>query len=375
MAEWDIGVAQSGAGMEASVARWDGANLTEVDDINVGILCMCCDWNSKGTLLAVGMAGGATPVRVFSWDGVNLALVDSLAIPGGPTVEGVTWSRDGKYLGLSLSNIAPFFRLAEWDGTNLSLVSSYVLEGPAWDCSFYPQPDLPEGKFIAVANRNAINVAIPFKVLKWDGTNLSLASSIALNERGYRSCHFSRDGKYIAISREGNFDVTKIGLQILSFDSLNLNLNALDLYNTPWPWPNEVRWDPNDEVVAGVRINAPFVFACAFDLETKSLTLAGTYATPGAANSCSWDHTGKFLVVGHGGGTNLRVLKWNGANLILADTMPVGFLTLVNGCSFYVPPLVLPKLGIPDNLLCEQKKNPADVIDPEPEFSAIHHYE
>jgi len=32
-------------------------------------------------------------------------------------------------------------------------------------------------------------------------------------------------------------------------------------------------------------------------------------------------------------------------------------------------------LGPPDNLLCEQTKNPINVSDPRPEFSAIHHYE
>ncbi|GAG89433.1 unnamed protein product, partial [marine sediment metagenome] len=32
-------------------------------------------------------------------------------------------------------------------------------------------------------------------------------------------------------------------------------------------------------------------------------------------------------------------------------------------------------VGPPYDLLCEQKKNPTDVTDPNPEFSAIHHYD
>lgn len=375
MALWDIGVAQS-AGIEVSVVRWDGANLAEIDDILIGVFARSCDWNSDGTLLAVG-ASGATPLYVFSWDGTNLVLAASLALPGNPAIEGVTWSRDGRYLGLSISNVAPFFRLAEWDGANLSLVGSYVLESFAYDCSFFPQPDLPEGKFIAVANTNPVAVAIPFRVLKWDGANLSLAGSIDLNDRNYRSCHFSRDGKYIAVSCGGAFDgIRKV--YVLGWDSSTLSLSALGFYATGASWPNRVRWGPNGDVI-GVVKNNPLAERAAvlkFGKETGSLVLGANYgALPGAGNSCSWDHTGEFLAVGHGGGTFLRVLRWDGSNLTLAATMPAAFLNIVMGCSFYVPPLVIPKLRPPEDLFCEQKKNPTDVTDPKPEFSAVYrHY-
>ena len=367
MAKWDIGAVQF-AGNEVSVVRWDGANLTEVDDIFVGSPCQACDWHPEGHLLAVGTTGNPI-LHVYSWDGTNLALLASVIIPGGNRAYGVTWSRDERYIGVSGTD-APFFTLVEWDGANLSVVASYILGDVASDCSFYPQPDLPEGKFIAVANRSGTPNTL-FKILKWDGSNLSLATSIDLSSSGYLSCHFSRDGEYIAVSSE-----TQPCIRILKFDRFTLSLSVVATYDVVYPgtpWPYRIRWGPNGDVVASVRENAPSVTVLKFD--GSNLTLGDTYDIPGIVWDCSWDHTGEFLVIGQEPATHLTIFKWNGANLTLADTMPGGVLNAVRGCSFYVPPLILPELGAPHNLLCEQKKNPTDVTDPNPEFSARHRYE
>lgn len=363
----DIGAAQD-AGLEVSVVRWDGVALTEIDDINVGQLCSCCDWSPTGDLLAVGK--NVTPIlHVYSWDGTNLALLASVFIPGGAIARGVSWSRDGRYIGVSGANF-PFFTLVEWDGTNLSVADSYALGSFAYDCSFYPQPDLPGGKFIAVANRSGTPNTL-FKVLKWDGSNLSLATSIDLSSSGYRSCHFSRDGEYLAVSSE-----TQPCIRIFKFDPFTSSLVAVDVYDVVYPdapWPYSIRWGPNGDVIASVRENAPSVTVLKFD--GSNLTLGDTHNMPGLVYDCSWDHTGEFLVIGHTGGTHLTIFRWDGTSLTVAAAAGGGVLSNVQGCSFYVPPLVLPELGVPHDLLCEQKKNPTDVTDPTPEFSAVHRYE
>lgn len=46
-----------------------------------------------------------------------------------------------------------------------------------------------------------------------------------------------------------------------------------------------------------------------------------------------------------------------------------------NGGYLLKSEMPIAKIQTPDNLLCEQKKNPIDVVDPKPEFSAIHRYE
>lgn len=58
------------------------------------------------------------------------------------------------------------------------------------------------------------------------------------------------------------------------------------------------------------------------------------------------------------------------------DTL-IAFIGTEQGHLFKSTELIepLPKLGEPTDLLCEQKKNPTDVTDPQPEFSAMHRYE
>ena len=143
------------------------------------------------------------------------------------------------------------------------------------------------------------------------------------------------------------------------------------------------------------------------------------YTLPGRGRACAFSPNGIYIAVGHWISPCFTLLKWNGISLSKVDDYNLGLdANAVYGCSFspdgkyiatmgdYTPyftllewdgndltkaneyelagrgadcsflsPLNPLKFRPPTDLRCEQKTNPTDVTDPQPEFSAVYHYD
>lgn len=351
---------------QASMVKWDGVNLTQLDTFALSQYAHVCAWHPDANLVAFGKTAGPS-IYVLGWDGANFSEVDTLNITDA-TAYGLAFSPNGQWLAIA-HNKSPYFNIAKWDGSNLSIVASYIFPNTCVDCSW-----TPDGQYIAVAYHRKTpppDVDIPFKVLKWDGTSLTLADSLHIyntyegEQYGvhlFRSCHFCADGKYIVVAySNGGYHCS-----VLSWNGSKLGL--VDTYTIEWPGYVNCRFNPQGNLISLCRNTSPYVTVLKFN--GNSLTLGDSYDTPDGAMQSTFDPTGKLLFVAHYGVPFLTLLEWNGSLLSEKATCNVGS----NGtcCAFYVAPIPIPP-GPPTDLLCEQKKNPTDVTDPQPEFSAIFH--
>jgi len=297
---------------QCSVVKWDGANLTQEDTLAISQYAYSCAWHPDGQLIAYGR--NAVPsLYLLNWDGTNLTLVDTLDVAGG-AVQAVAWSPDGQYI--ACAHIpAPYFSVVRWEGANLSLVATYALESFGWDCWFSP-----DGQFIVVAN-----VSGNLKVLRFDGTNLTLQDSINLSAAGCNSCHWSSDGQYIvAASRSSPYDIF-----VLEWNGSTMSI--VDQYPSPAGWRINCRWNIDHTMIGACANSSPMVTLLKFD--GINLTLADTYDTPGQAQQCSFNPIGTLLFVAHYTSPYLTLLEWDGISLSLEDTCNVG--SNATCCDYY----------------------------------------
>ncbi len=348
---------------QASMVKWDGVNLTQLDTFVLSSYGHVCAWHPNANIVAFGNNG----IHVLGWDGANFSEVDTLVL--GTTVYGLAFSPNGQWLAIASAN-SPYFRIAKWDGSSLSVVDTFTFPNSCVDCSW-----TPDSQFIAVAYHRKTpppDDPIPFKVLRWNGASLTLADSLHIyntyegEQYGvhlFRSCHFCADGKYIVVAySNGGYHCS-----VLSWNGSKLGL--VDTYTIEWPGYINCRFNPQGDLIGLCRPPvSPYFTLLKFD--GSNLTVGGSMDLGTGPMQSTFDPTGKLLFVAHYGVPFLTLLEWNGSSLSEKATCNVGS----NGtcCAFYVAPIPIPP-GPPTDLLCEQKKNPTDVTDPKPEFSAIFH--
>lgn len=296
--------------------RWEGGVYIGSKETFLNETCWDCAFSPNGKYIAVTHEDSPY-FTLLQWDGTNLTVAATFTLPEQGA--GVNWSPDGQYIGVACYKYKHLF-LLKWDEVNLTKVAEAALPcgtyGRVFDCAFSPN-----GQYIGVAFRSyAPDKAAGFFLLRWDEVNLTKVAEYAIQpgeETECFTCRFSPNGQYIAVGHARNSSFT-----LLKWDGVNLTVAA------KYPFVH-------DEWVLGVCFN-----------ETGTLIGIATDETP------------YFLL-----------LHWDGVSLTFINSYnPDG--KSVGSCSFPLPPSKT--VSIPDTLLCEQTKNPINVGDPKPEFSAIH---
>lgn len=339
-----------------TLMKWDGTNLVFADQyVGLNGLANACKVSPNGKFIAIAhrnpIAGG-NHITILGWDGTGLSYLAGHPLAG--TGEGCAWSPDGRYIAAAHHGfVGDNFRIFEWDGVNLTQVATCMpdlaLPGTGWGCCFSP-----DGQYIGVVH----NGLPGFTRFGWDGSNLTAAGDFNLGNIGI-DCRYSPNGEYIAIGQNG----------APWFRLLRSNLTQVATFNAGGN-VNGVSWHRDNEHIAIAHRVLPGFRVLNWD--GSSLSLAASYTLPGVANNgtgCSFSSDGKYIGVTYNTPPNFFVLLgWDGSALTELD-----FYTLPGvGHDCHIQPFGLGLTFAPADLLCEQKKNPTDVTDPQPEFSAVH---
>lgn len=357
-----------------SIVNWDGVNWTEIDTFNAGDLVFTCSIHPDENAVAIGRqhAGNLT-LQMLHFDGANLT--EAAGSPLNPTgsnqCRSLAFSPDGKYL-IAGGNAATL-RLYEWDGINLSSVCTYVLPpssafGIAWH---------PEGKFIAIAHLNQAANLDYLDIVEFDGSSLTLvaraSAPVWLPQISGQGVSWRADGKFLAFSC-GRIVPAGGDVRLFSWDGSNLTL--LDTYQFGADYASDVDWHPSSDAIAVAHFDGDGFTILRKENNSLVYVTSDVLGPAVLGRGCSWRSDGKSIVLGKSNDPwkNVNMYSWDGANLILLiESSPYNFTSpKPRFFKYYSLGEEEGPLRPPDNLLCEQKKNPTDVIDPSPEFSAIH---
>lgn len=322
------------------ILHWDGANLNFVTGYNPGAVNysrrVC--WNPVyPQWLAVsfrGILGTAPYIWILKFDGTNLTYVTRE--PTFLMVEDFRWSSDGKYIAaVKASQAADLRYLAvfEFDGANLTEIDSK--DGPAWPTQYvcYRVAWTRDDQYIINDKR------IPPPATRW----------IALN-------------KWNGSSITGEIDTLSFGAYPISF-----GIDCCPLWERRHHFivPYGNLGAPNDNFIRAVKI------------ENDLMSTVDTHTCEKDVGPVSFNTIGNQIAVSYrtnADGREVRFFDYDGISLTHIHTQAIGVNPL-GGVAFLEGWPIAPVLGAPHNLLCEQKKNPIDVTDPQPEFSAMHKYD
>lgn len=196
------------------VYSWNGTNtLSEVESVDLSYSVRRISWHPNGNFLATShISGGTKELQVFSWNGSDtLTEVESLDFANH--VVSVDWSNNGNYLSVG-SYVTTGFQVYSWNGSDtLTYIDGYAYSGNFIFNSVWSAAD----DFIFMGG-NLDNNEV--KVFSFNGTTLSVVTTIACTGTPEAIVALDYTGKYLLVALRGNAAYTHM-LYLYEWDGVS----------------------------------------------------------------------------------------------------------------------------------------------------------
>ncbi|MBY0353686.1 WD40 repeat domain-containing protein [Candidatus Babeliales bacterium] len=299
-------VGEGGGATSVQVYRFDGAALTSVATANFGGTenkAFCTRWSIDGQYLAV-VGGYPNNVKVYSFNGTSLTLLAAVSLSSVVDIGnafGLAWSFDQQYIIVGTYNPTPVptgdgLQVYRFSGTplaaSLTFVTGLNIAGPSsppFSFSWHPI----NSALVAVGVGDGT-----FKVYSFNGSSLTLVTSVTYGSSSVLAVKFSPDGNFLAVG--GNSPTNGNELQVYSFNGTTCTLVDSKDYGLQIG-PNSVQWDSTGRYIslsgrAPTNSNEFQIFQ--FNGSSLTLVTSSNYGSNSNGHAdTSWSKDGKYLAL------------------------------------------------------------------------------
>lgn len=195
-------------GNSLRVLNFDGSNLTQIAQENIGETVKNVNWRRNTDLIAVGLNGSSQRLRIYSFDGSTLTDITSAYVDENRTVFALHWSRAGNYLAMGRdAKSGDDFRIYYYDNFNDQLL---LLSGIDVSDDVYTVRWSWDDRYILMGSRNnkLYVYGIDRSDLYFYDTNLFFNSNLNLKMPIYLSnCVLNLNGNVINLQQNSLINV------------------------------------------------------------------------------------------------------------------------------------------------------------------------
>jgi len=270
--------------------------------------CRSGIWSSDGRyfIVTAGSDQGSGIdhlASVYAWDGFSATLTWSVKYTGGEYNSMMSaWSQNNQYV--AVTTIAPgsvySLYIYEWDSVNERLLEKKRdIDGDHVAAVWHP-----DGQYLFT-----VGMTGDVHAFSWDGTTLTLLSTLDLSGVIARDLKISSDGVYLAVQTTSETNIAKWDSVQESLIDLGpgANVNFLN---------RQVDWRPGENILALKNNHDHLTRLYTFDGLNLTLLDEKTMASSGVA--VAWSHEGSVLLVNENIGSfeQLVVFGFNGSDLV-----------------------------------------------------------